>query len=61
LFFDPNYLFSHKLSKLGSVYLRKKPKNHQIGDVVICLRPEFFGHYGIIVGIDDNKYEVFFE
>jgi hypothetical protein len=39
----------------------KKPKNHQIGDLVICVSPQFFGHYGAIVGIDDNKYEVFFD
>ena len=59
--FDPNFLFSQKLSQLGYLYLKKKPKNHQIGDLVICVSPQFFGHYGAIVGIDDNKYEVFFD
>ena len=58
---DPNLLFSHRLSQLGYLYLRKKPINHEIGDIVICITPRFFGHYGAIVGIDDNKYEVFFD
>ena len=25
------------------------------------MNPDFFGHYGAVVGIDDNKYEVFFD
>lgn len=25
---DPNFLFSHRLSQLGYLYLKKKPKNH---------------------------------
>lgn len=58
---DPNFLFSHRLSQLGYLYLKKKPKNHEIGDLVICISPQFFGHYGAVVGIDDNKYEVFFD
>lgn len=58
---DPNFLFSQRLSQIGYLYLMKKPKNHQIGDLVICVSPQFFGHYGAIVGIDDNKYEVFFD
>ncbi len=28
---------------------------------MICLKKDFFGEYGIIVGIDDEKYEVLFE
>lgn len=39
---DPNYLFSQRLSQLGNLYLKKKPKNHQIGDLVICISPQFF-------------------
>lgn len=58
---DPNFLFSHRLSQLGYPYLKKKPMNHEIGDLVICITPQFFGHYGAVVGIDDNKYEVFFD
>ena len=49
------------MSQLGYPYLKKKPLNHEIGDLVICITPQFFGHYGAIVGIDDNKYEVFFD
>ena len=61
-YFDPNFLFSHRLSQLGYIYLKKRPPfNHDIGDLVICLSPQFFGHYGAIVGIDDNKFEVFFD
>ena len=58
---DPNFLFSHRLSQLGYPYLKKRPQNHEIGDLVICITPQFFGHYGAVVGIDDNKYEVFFD
>lgn len=58
---DPNFLFSQRLSKLGTLYLKKRPANHQIGDIVICVSPQFFGHYGAVVGIDDNKYEVLFD
>ena len=58
---DANFLFSQRLSQLGSPYLSKKPLNHDIGDIIICISPQFFGHYGAIVGIDDNKYEVFFD
>ena len=58
---DPNFLFSHRLSQFGYLYLKKKPKTHEIGDLVICVNPEFFGHYGAIIGIDDNKYEVYFD
>ena len=25
------------------------------------MSPEFFGHHGAIIGIDDNKYEVLFD
>jgi hypothetical protein len=46
---------------LGSPYLRNRPGTHQIGDIVICITPQFFGHYGAIVGIDDSKYEVLFD
>ena len=58
---DPNYLFSQRLSSLGYLYLKKRPANHEIGDIVVCVTPQFFGHYGAIVGIDDTKYEVFFD
>lgn len=58
---DPNFLFSLKLSKLGALYLSAKPKNHSIGDQVICLTPQFFGHYGVVIGIDDRTYQVLFE
>lgn len=36
---DPNFLFSQRLSQLGYLYLKKKPKNHEIGDLVISLNP----------------------
>lgn len=58
---DPNYLYTLKMSKIGSPYLAKMPKNHAIGDQVICLTPEFFGHSGVIVGINNRKYQVLFE
>jgi hypothetical protein len=53
---DPNFLFSQRLSQIGYLYLKKKPKIHQIGDLIVCVSPQFFGHYGSIIGIDDNKY-----
>lgn len=55
-FIDPNFLFSHRMSKLGSLYLSQKPKNHAIGDQVICIAPEFFGHFGVVIGINDTIY-----
>lgn len=43
------------------MYLSKQPGDHQIGDIVVCVSLKFFGHYGAIIGIDDNKYEVLFD
>lgn len=62
---NPNYLFSRRLSHLSLFHLchykGKEPKPHTIRDQVICLKPEFFGDFGIVVGVDDDKYEVLFQ
>lgn len=58
---DPNYLFSRRLSEYGYFGLPKKPKSHTIRDQVICLKPDLFGEFGVIVGVDDDKYEVLFQ
>ena len=61
---NPNYLFSKRLASLCSFNLsgvgRHKPKPHTIRDQVICLKPEFFGDFGIVVGVDNDQFEVIF-
>lgn len=57
---DPNYLFSRRLANLGKMYLSKAPKATTIRDQVICLQPEFFGEFGVVIGFDKNKFEVMF-
>lgn len=42
------------------MHLAKPPKATAIRDQVICLQPEFFGEFGVIIGFDYNKYEVMF-
>ena len=58
---DPNFLMSRRLAFCGKMHLTKGPKISTIRDQVICLKPEFFGEYGVIVGIDGDKYEVLFK
>jgi hypothetical protein len=45
---------------LGKMHLQKIPIATTIRDQVICLKPEFFGEIGVIIGFDYNKYEVMF-
>ena len=52
---------SRRLSFYGKMHLTKGPKISAIRDQVICLKPEFFGEYGVIIGIDGDKYEVLFK
>lgn len=49
------------MSRRGFLYLARRPSDHTVGDQIICLHPEYFGHYGVIVGVDDARYEVIFE
>lgn len=42
------------------MYLSKAPKATTIRDQVICLQPEFFGEFGVVIGFDKNKFEVMF-
>lgn len=58
---DPNYLMSRRLAFHGKMYLREAPTLTTIRDQVICLKPEFFGEYGVVVGVDGDKYEVLFK
>lgn len=59
--FDPNHLYSKRLSEKGVVHLSKRPPAHTIGDRVVCMHPAFFGERALIVGVDHNQYEVIFE
>ncbi len=58
---DPNFLFSLKLARIGFLYLSARPEDHAIGDQIVCLHPEYFGHFGVVIGIDNDRYEVIFE
>ena len=58
---DPNFIFSRRLAELGSFGLSSKPKTHTIRDQVLCLKPELFGDYGVVIGVDNDKYEVLFQ
>ena len=53
---DPNFIFSRRLSGYGLIHLSRMPKLHRIGDSVICLKRQYFGEYGVIIGIDNSKY-----
>lgn len=58
---DPNFLMSRRLSFNGKMFLGKGPNISTIRDQVICVKPEFFGEYGVIIGVDGDKYEVLFK
>lgn len=58
---DPNFLFSLKLARMGFLYLAARPNDHAIGDQIVCLHPEYFGHFGVITGVDNDRYEVIFD
>ena len=53
-------MYSLELANKGFLYLEKRPQDHTIGDQIICLHPDHFGYFGIIVGVDDDRYEVIF-
>ena len=61
LLVDPNFLFSIRLARMGYLFLSSRPEDHVIGDQIVCLHPEFFGHFGVVIGIDNDRYEVMFE
>lgn len=46
---------------MGFLYLSSRPEDHAIGDQIVCLHPEHFGHFGVVIGIDNDRYEVIFE
>ena len=61
LIVDPNFLFSLKLARMGFLYLSARPEDHAIGDQIVCLHPEHFGHFGVVIGVDNDRYEVIFD
>jgi hypothetical protein len=58
---DANYLYSQRLSEKGVVHLSKRPPPHAIADRVVCTHEAYFGERAVVVGIDNNQYEVLFE
>jgi hypothetical protein len=46
---------------IGFDHLSGEPPTHAIADRVICLREAYFGQRAVIVGIDNNQYDVLFE
>lgn len=58
---DPNFLITGEHSEMGLLFFREEPFYHRVGEEVICVSDRQFGKRGVVVGIDDDTFEVVFE